>query len=144
MKKIFVLISITSLFFACIKEDPDTITNYNIKNISGQKITIVPEFPLVGSGFSIDSIILQNNENYEIQYSEPGGYFGIPLDDVSLLRIYFNDTTLIVNYRDSLSYFPSGNIQKLSNWTGGKIDDYHYEYEFKFTEEDYQEVLKLQ
>jgi hypothetical protein len=73
-----VLISITSLFFACIKEDPNTFTSYKIMNISGQKITIVPEFTIAGSGFIIDSIILQNNENYEIQHSEPGCNFGIP------------------------------------------------------------------
>jgi hypothetical protein len=61
-----------------------------------------------------------------------------------MLKIYFNDTTVIDNYRDSLSFFPSGNIQKLSNWSGGKIDEYHYEYEFNFTEADYLEALKHQ
>lgn len=142
MKKIFVLISLTTLFFACVVEEPNIITNYNITNISGHKITIVPEFPLVGSNFNFDSVIFHNNENYEIQYSEPGGYFGIPLDDVRLLKIYFNDTILVVNYRDSASFFPSGNIQKLSDWRGGKIKDYYFKFEFSFTEADFLEALK--
>jgi|APCry4251928276_1046603.scaffolds.fasta_scaffold184753_2 hypothetical protein len=140
MKKIFVLISITSLFFACIKEDPITISNFSIFNQSTNKITVIS---YSNKNVMYDSMLIKPNENFVISENLEEG-LRFQLGEMNRAIILFNDTVFYTVYRDSLSKLPSGNILKLEDWSGGKIDEYHYEYEFSFTEADYLEALKHQ
>lgn len=140
MKKIFVLISITSLFFACIKEDPITISNFTILNQSTNKITVTT---YSNKNVMYDSMFIKPNENFVISENLEEG-LRFQLGEMNRAIILFNDSIFYTVYRDSLSKLPSGNILKLEDWSGGRIDDYHYEYEFNFTEADYLEALKHQ
>jgi hypothetical protein len=140
MKKIFVLISITSLFFACIKEDPITISNFTILNQSTNKITVTT---YSNKNVMYDSIVLLSGSDFIIHKTNIAG-IDFQLGDMNRAIILFNDSIFHTVYRDSLSKLPSGNILKLKDWSGGKIDEYHYEYEFSFTEADYLEALKHQ
>lgn len=140
MKKIFVLISITSLFFACIKEDPITISNFTILNQSTNKITVTT---YSNKNVMYDSMLIKPNENFVISENLEEG-LRFQLGEMNRAIILFNDSIFYTVYRDSLSKLPSGNILKLEDWSGGRIDDYHYEYEFNFTEADYLEALKHQ
>lgn len=140
MKKIFLLISITILFFACIKEDPITISNFTILNQSTNKITVTT---YSNKNVMYDSMLIKPNENFVISENLEEG-LRFQLGEMNRAIILFNDSIFYTVYRDSLSKLPSGNILKLEDWSGGKIDKYHYEYEFNFTDADYLEALKHQ
>ena len=140
MKKIFVLISLTSLFFACIKEEPITISNFTILNQSTNKITVTT---YSNRNVMYDSIILLSGSDFIIHKTNIAG-MDFQLGDMNRAIILFNDTVFYTVYRDSISKLPSGNLLKLEDWSGGKIDEYHYAYEFNFTEADYIEALKHQ
>lgn len=142
MKPVFVLCIMASIFIGCIK-DYNTNEDYIIVNRSNQKITIVPAIPITGSGYILDSVILSPDEIFIMHLSEPGGS-PFPLHNTKNLALYFDDTIRVDIYRDSVSKIPSGNILKQAHWSGGKTDEYHYEYKYEFTEADYHEALKLQ
>ena len=140
MKKIFLFIILAIFFYACIKEDPITISNFTILNQSKNKITVTT---YSNKNVMYDSIILLSGSDFSIHKTNVAGV-DFQLGDMNRAIITFNDSIFYTVYRDSLSKLPSGNILKLEDWSGGKIDEYHYEYEFNFTEADYLEALKHQ
>ncbi|MBN2746932.1 MAG: hypothetical protein JXR34_09410 [Bacteroidales bacterium] len=140
---LFLIVSIF-IIYSCEETEVDksTIEKFIISNNSLQNVTIVPENPIINN-YIFDSVSIKNNESYTMVCSEPGGC-NFPLASTKSIIIYFNDSIKYVCHFDSLSILPSGNILKLKDWSGGKIDDYHSEYEFNFTEADYLEALKHQ
>jgi hypothetical protein len=145
MQKILILFFITILFNGCKKDDKSTLLKYRIVNESNEKITFVPQIPLIQAHYNFDSVIIDRGEDYEMKVFCLGAnciYF--PLHNQSFLTVYFNDTTKYMYFIDSLTSLSSGNLLHLEDWSGGKIDDYDYEYQFTFTDADYQEVLSLQ
>jgi len=141
MRKILIIIVVfIGSTYSCIKEDTDTISNFNIVNQTEYKLTIVT---FSNADVLYDSLIINSKNTYNIHESYVEG-IRFQLGEMKKATIYFDDSILVVNYRDSIPILPSGNILKLEDWSGGKVEDYLYEYEFKFTDEDYKEALKLQ
>ena len=140
MKKIIFYTILLTIMSGCIKEDKFVHSYFNITNLSDINIAIVPYSSL---NIIYDSILIKPNENFVISEHLMKG-LRFQLGEMNRALVYFNDTVLYINYRDSLSVLPSGNILKLEDWSGGKIDEYHYEYKFNFTEADYLEALKHQ
>jgi hypothetical protein len=140
MKKIIFYTILLTIMSGCIKEDKMVNSYFNITNHSDVNIALVPYSSL---NIIYDSILIKPNENFVIsEQLEEGLRF--QLGEMNRAIIIFNDSIFYTVYRDSLSKLPSGNILKLEDWSGGKIDEYHYEYEFNFTDADYLEALKQQ
>ena len=142
MRKILIIlvVFIGSTYSCIMKGDPSTVSNFNIVNQTEHKLTLVT---FSNADVLYDSLIIISKNTYLIKKVNQSGV-DFQLGDMKRGLVYFDDTILYINYRDSLSDLPSGNILKLGDWSGGKVEDYLYEYEFKFTEEDYKEALKLQ
>ncbi len=139
---IVVLLFFSLISFGCLT-DYNTDTYFKIINHSGQKIGLVPAKPVINSRFKFDSIVLLPDSTFTMHYMETGGS-PFPLHNLKSMSIWFNDTILIINYMDSLSKLPSGNILRIKDWSGGKIDENLYDHQFTFTEADYLKAIELQ
>lgn len=129
-------------FTSCVKEEPNTNTDYNILN-NYEKNLIVELFV---SGNMVDTFSIASGENYIIYELADGKSFPrFQLGIMDSAIIYFSDTITVTHYyKNAPQQVVSRTILDLSNWSGGKTEEYKYEYYYNFTNADYQEALSLQ
>ncbi|MCK5846627.1 MAG: hypothetical protein KAG84_04255 [Bacteroidales bacterium] len=133
------LVIISTIFFllsSCIKESPETYSEYFISNNTSNKIILVN----YKKGLANDSLSININESYVSSASLKGGSPSPPPFSADSTKVIFNDTISIVHYRiegqDILR-----NIFLEESWDGGSISEYKYRYEYNFSEKDYQEAI---
>jgi hypothetical protein len=141
MKRIINVIFITVIVLqnSCNKEPPDSFVSEDIINSSTHKITLVVF--LMKPPSDTTYVI---NENEHIYFSFYTRTVGLPPPFSSdSVRVTYDDSISIMHYRTAVQT-ASRSILNEDSWSGGKIEEYRYEWEYIFTNADYMEAVENQ
>ena len=135
---IFILSNISCDIF---KPEPYTsITNFKIVNSSEEKIELIKYF----RNNLPSNIIIQINEVVDIDKNGLKGQY-VPdtlFEGYDSIRVIFNDLVSIMHKRiTEEGKDVNRNLLFLDSYTGGVVNDHRFEYEYIFTDNDYQEAL---
>jgi hypothetical protein len=137
MKKTIILFLTFWVLHACT-EPYDTVTFYELINNSEHKIKIFTFHP----ESTIDSLTLHVGDIKQYWFSRKAIVAGVPFGGDSLW-VTFNDTVSITHYRLQ-EQLVNRNLFSIESWSGGKVNDLEYRYEYIFTNAGYQEALNNQ
>jgi len=133
MRKILVFVLLVLAMNSCKPEPADSEYDYIIINNSSYHVNL-NIFYLNYDSVPKDSLLaLSSNaeiKNHHINYN-PGNAFSLPVDSVFLI---FDNTKRLVYRKDDGQL---RNILDINNYTGGKVNDYWYKYQYIITNEDY-------
>lgn len=134
MKNLIAFIAIVLIGNSC--QDPTYNGDYYIRNNSNQSITIY----FYSLGKLKEPIVLDIDEFSKDSRSERSGIVSPPVFYADSLQVVFNDSISTSHFRADGQDI-SRNMFYSDSWTGGKIDDYEYQYDYIFTDADYEEAL---
>jgi len=123
----------------CVIEDPVTTTEHVLTNNSQHNVLL---FRYI-NGVVTDSVLLNSGSNKIYKFRETGMIGGIPFSGDSV-RLIYDDTISITHY--SWNWTGDNVARSIAleeSWIGGEVGDYHYLYEYTFTDADYQEALEV-
>ena len=143
MKKqyIYILITLITIFLSCREEA--TYTNYTLKNNTEHKIELIS----LNTTFEIeDSILLLKHESKEYDFNVRGKGGSLSLFGYQYVEAVYDDTISIMH--GDINIAVKRNLLEIASYEGGIVEEksYYitYEYEYEFTEVDYQEALDAQ
>lgn len=143
MKKYILLLAI--LFIISCEPEKESRANLYIKNDSSHNIELTVFNAWLPNQNSQDTTFVLE-PNSEISYffivdGELSNYNLLPFGGTAdSVHLDFNDNLRIIYRREDLN---PKNIIDINSWTGGKIDDYLYEYEYFITDEDYENSIEI-
>ena len=137
---IYILIALTIL--SCDTGEPmdNPQIDYTIKNLSMHSVKIKVFDAEIDNVYG-DTTFLFPSINSEISYSSHGGIIYVFGGSEDSAYVIFNDNLRIIYRRDDLN---PRNIIDINSWSGGKVDDYLYKYEYFITDEDYENAVNIE
>jgi hypothetical protein len=134
--KIIIMLVAISLINSCIMEpEPeDTIVEYTINNSSSHNIELT-FFNVYVADYLYKDTTFFLTQNSNIEYHPPFG----GTNDSSY--IIFDSIRQIIYRRNDGQ---ARNILDKNNYTGGKVNDYLYQYEYEITDDDYENAIPIE
>ncbi len=137
MKKYITLFIIIVLVVTSC-QDPHYTAKYFIRNNSNQKITIQKFYSEVEH---IEPIVLDVGEfKMDSHGNRGGGNDIVPNFRADSLHVVFNDTVSITHFYIVTGEDLNRNMFLSSSWIS-QLSEYHNEFDYIFTDEDYEEAL---
>lgn len=139
MKKIIKIATciVFILQYSCIKETPYSFESEDIINNSTHKITLGVFLRVPPSD---TTYVIYEDEH--VNFSFYSRIVGLPPPFSSdSVRVTYDDSISIMHYRSAVQT-ASRSILRASSWSGGKVEEYRYEWEYIFTDADYLEALE--
>ncbi|NPD48273.1 hypothetical protein [Lentimicrobium sp. S6] len=91
---------------------------------------------------SIESVVLNAGDIKKDTYGNRGGNMGVPPNfRADSLHVVFNDTVSITHFYKATSEDVNRNMFLSSSWIS-QLSEYHNEFDYIFTDEDYEEALE--
>ena len=140
MKIHILLLAITLFIISCEPEPMDTQLNFTIHNNSKYTVELgIFKAYFMYSPIKDTTITIVSGTDLNYRLYNQGGHnpFGMSSDSV---YISFNKyRRLIYKIGDN----QIRNILDINSWSGGKVDDYLYKYEYFITDEDYENAIEI-
>lgn len=134
-KLVIAFILINLFIISCEPEPMDTHLEYTIYNSSKYTVELsIFKAKFTNSRIRDTTITINSNTelNYDF-YNKSGQYpFGMSTDSA---YITFNESKRLIYKREDNQI---RNILDINNWSGGKVGEYLYEFEYFITDEDYE------
>jgi hypothetical protein len=137
MKKNIIFASVIYLMCSCGPEPQDVMVNYNIKNISSHNVELTIFFYN-----HISDTTISISSKGEIKRSYPDMVLDDPFGGAEdSAYIIFDSLKQLIYRRDDGQ---ARNIIEIDSYTGGKVNDHLYQYEYEITDEDYENALPIE
>lgn len=131
---------ISILVYSCVPPESYSFVSYTISNNSNHEVNI----EIYYHDYEIDSInLIQIGSDTIFQGYQEGQVADPPPFLSDSVRITYDDSISIMHYRTAVQT-ASRSILLNDSWTGGKVEEYRYEWEYIFTDADYLEALENQ
>jgi len=146
MKKLIILtVYISFLFLSCNKSEPESDTEFIIKNLSSHKVELTVFDAYLPDKFNTEDITVLLNINSEKSYiySLDGEHmfidftFGRTADSAYII---FNNSRKIKYKRNDLN---PRNIIDINSWKGLIVSDTYFIYTYSITDEDYENAIEI-
>jgi len=136
----YILITVTIVSGGTGEPMDNPQINYTIKNATIHSVKIKVFDAEINNVYG-DTTFLFPTLNSEISYSSHGGIIYVFGGSEDSVYVTFNDTLRIIYWRNDLN---PRNIIDINSWTGGKVNDYLYKYEYLITYEDYENAENIE
>ena len=140
MKKYTLLLAILFII-SCGPEPMDTHLKYTIHNSSKYKIELgIFKAYFVNSPITDTTITITSGTEFNYEFYNRGAQnpFGMSSDSA---YITFNKSKRLIYKREDNQI---RNILDINNWSGGKVGEYLYEFEYFITDEDYENAENIE